>query len=93
MSHFQIQPIKCLAQNNDTYAATTLSIKGPSIGHYASHASAVVLVLTAARRLLLKSVILAANKSLRSFIITKMAAKRSQRAILNGQYRFFKLSS
>ena len=93
MSHFQIQPIECLAQNNDTYAATTLSIKGPSIGHYVSHASAVVLVLTAARRLLLKSVILAANKSLRSFIITKMAAKRSQRAILNGQYRFFELSS
>ena len=41
--------------------------------------------------MLLKSSILAANKSLRIFNITKMAAKRSQRAILNGQYRVFKL--
>ena len=31
--------------------------------------------------------ILAVDKSLRIFNITKMAGKRSQRAMLNGQYR------
>ena len=53
----------------------------------------VVLVFTVAMRplLLLKSSILAANNSLRIFNITKMAAKRSQRAMLNGQYRVFEL--
>ena len=39
--------------------------------------------------MLLKIPILAANKSLRIFNITKMAAKRSQRAMLNGQYWVF----
>ena len=54
-------------------------------------APVVVLVFTGAMRpLLLESSILAANKSLRIFNITKMAAKRSQRAMLNGQYRVFK---
>ena len=63
----------------------------PSIGHYALRASVVVLVFTGARRpLLLKSSILATNKSLKIFSITKMAAKRSQRAMQNGQYRVFK---
>ena len=62
----------------------------PSIGHYALRASVVVLVFTGARRpLLLKSSILATNKSLKIFSITKMAAKRSQRAMQNGQYRVF----
>ena len=56
-------------------------------------APVVVLVFTGARRpLLLESSILAANKSLRIFNITKMAAKRSQRAMLNGQYRVFNLT-
>ena len=41
--------------------------------------------------LLLKSSILPTNKSLRIFNITKMAAKRSQLAMLNGQYRVFKV--
>ena len=63
----------------------------PSIGHYASRASVVVLAFTGARRpLLLKSSILATNKSLRIFNITKMATKRSQHAMLSGQYRVFK---
>ena len=72
-----------------------ISVKTPicmSIkGHYTSRASVVVLVFTGARHpLLLKSSILATNKSLRIFNITKMAgAKRSQRAMLNGQYRVF----
>ena len=65
--------------------------KGLSIGHYASRASVVVLVFAGARSsLLLKNSILAVNKSLRIFNVTKMAAKRSQRAMLNGQYRVFK---
>ena len=68
-------------------------IKGPllAIMPPSSCASFVLLVFTAARRqLLLKSSILVANKSLRIFNITKMAAKRSQCAILNGQYWVFK---
>ena len=39
---------------------------------------------------MLNSSILAANKSLRIFSIAKMAAKRSQHAMLNGQYQVFK---
>ena len=51
----------------------------------------VVFVFTrASRPLLLKSSILPTNKSLRIFNITKMAAKRSQCAMHNGQYRVFK---
>ena len=58
--------------------------------HYASRASVVVLVFTGAKRpLFFKSSILATNRSLRTFNIAKIAAKRSQRAMLNGQYWVF----
>lgn len=62
-----------------------LGTKRPSIGHYASCASVVVLALTGVRHLLFTSSILAANLSLRIFNITKMAAKRLQRAMHNVQ--------
>ena len=63
----------------------------PNIGHYASHTSVFVLVFTRARSLLFSSSILATNKSLRNFNITKPAAKRSQRAMLHGQYWVYKI--
>lgn len=44
-----------------------LGTKRPSIGHYASCASVVVLALTGVRHLLFTSSILAAKKSLRNF--------------------------
>ena len=59
----------------------------PKLCFTASRAPVVLLVFTGARHPLLNSSILAANKSLRIFSITKMAAKRSQRAMPNGQYR------
>ena len=75
--------------NGGTESSLSSINQRPSIGHYASRASVVVLVFTGARYpLLLKSSILAVN---RIFNITKMAAERSQRAMLNGQYRVFKV--
>lgn len=54
-------------------------------------ASVDVMIFMGARRVLFSSSILAANKSLRIFSITKMAATRSQCAMLNGQYWVFKI--
>ena len=66
-------------------------VKGPVLAIMLCVPLVVVLVFTGARHpLLLKSSIMATNNSLRIFNITKMAAKRSQRAMLNGQYRVFK---
>ena len=55
--------------------------------------SVVVLVFTGEGRLLFTSSFLAANKSLRIFNITKMAAKRLQCAMLNRQYWVFNLDT
>ena len=66
-------------------------LKGP-VWAIILRASVVILGFTKARRLLFTSSILAADKSLRIFNGTEMAAKRSQRAMLNGQYRVFNSS-
>ena len=68
-------------------------LKGPVLAIMLCVPLVVVFVFTGARRpLLLKSSTLPTNKSLRIFNITKMAAKRSQLAMLNGQYRVFNIS-
>ena len=70
-------------------ARTRTSISNTLKAQYASRASVVVLVFTEARREVFTSFILAANKSFRIFKTTKVAAKISQRAMLNGRYWVF----
>ena len=66
-------------------------VNGLKAQYYASCASVIVLVFMGARRLLFSSSILAANKRiLRISNITKIAAKRSQHVVLNGQHWVFK---
>ena len=80
-----------VGKNNWCLLAKLHPLKAQYSGHYALHASVVVLVFMGARHpLLLKSSILTANKSLGISNIKKMADKRLQRAMLNGQYRVLK---
>ena len=71
-----------------------IGFKGPVLAIMLRAPLLIFLVFTGARvALLLKSSVLAANKTLRIFNITKMAAKTSQRAMFNRQYRVFKITN